>query len=96
MIYGKTYGTYIHIDTAHVLLNQHVFSLFCSHCVPQDGWTALMLAIFWRHTDVVHALLSGGAQPDLQNKVSTAHIEMPTLLQPCNLASQFKHSKEMQ
>jgi len=55
-----------------------------------------MLAIFWRHTDVVHALLSGGAQLDLQNKVSTAHIEMPTLLQPCNLASQFKHSQEMQ
>jgi len=48
------------------------------------------------HTDVVHALLSGGARVDLQDEVSTAHIEMPTLLQPCNLASQFKHSQVMQ
>jgi len=55
-----------------------------------------MLASFSCHTDVVRALLSGGAQPDLQNKVSTAHIEMPTLLQLCNLASQFKHSQVMQ
>jgi len=44
------------------------------------------------HTDVVCALLSGGARVDLQDEVSTAHIEMPTLLQLCNLASQFKHS----
>ena len=53
--------------------------------------TALMRASFWGHTDVVHALLSGGAQADLQDEVGTAHIEMPTFLQPCNLASQFKH-----
>ena len=58
--------------------------------------TALMWASYRGHTDVVHALLSGGARVDLQNKVSTAHIEMPTLLQPCNLASQFNHSQVMQ
>ena len=68
-----------------------MLSLFYSHCVPQHGRTALMWASSNGHTDVVHALLSGGAQADLQDEVGTAHIEMPTLLQPCNLASQFKH-----
>ena len=51
-----------------------MLSLFYSHCVPQDGWTALMEASFSGHTDVVHALLSGGAQPDLQYKVSTVYL----------------------
>ena len=46
-----------------------MLSLFHSHCVPQNGWTALMLASSSGHTDVVHALLSGGAQPDLQDEV---------------------------
>jgi len=57
-----------------VHIHQHVLSLFCSHCVPQDGMTALMWASFHGHTDVVHALLSGGAQPDLQDKVSTVYL----------------------
>ena len=51
-----------------------MLSLFCSHCVPQNGKTALMAASFSGHTDVVHALLSGGAQVDLQSKVSTVYL----------------------
>ena len=53
-----------------------VFSMFItcdstvlSHCVPQDGWTALGLASDNGHTDVVQLLLSSGAQVDLQDKV---------------------------
>ena len=82
--YRKCTSSIVHI-------HQHVLSLFCSHCVPQDGMTDLMWASWGGHTDVVHALLSGGAQADLQDEVGTAHIEMPTFLQPCNLASQLKH-----
>jgi len=51
-----------------------VLSLFYSHCVPQNGMTALMWASFHGHTDVVHALLSGGAQVDLQDKMSTVYL----------------------
>ena len=40
-----------------------------SHSVPQDGWTALMLASDSGHTDVVQLLLSSGAQVDLQDGV---------------------------
>ena len=39
------------------------------HSVPQDGWTALMLASDSGHTDVVQLLLSSGAQVDLQDEV---------------------------
>ena len=51
-----------------------MLSLFCSHCVSQNGWTALMEASSSGHTDVVHALLSGGAQVDLQRGVSTVYL----------------------
>ena len=37
--------------------------------VPQDGWTALMMASLEGYPDVVRVLLSAGAQVDLQNKV---------------------------
>ena len=37
--------------------------------VPQDGWSALMLASDSGHTDVVQLLLCSGAKVDLQNKV---------------------------
>ena len=43
------------------------------HCVPQDGWTALMCASNKGHTDVVQLLLSSGAQVDLQSKVRHKH-----------------------
>ena len=54
-------------------LQQVYTSIFCfhilSHSIPQDGWTALMLASDSGHTDVVQLLLSSGAQVDLQDKV---------------------------
>ena len=39
------------------------------HSIPQDGWTALMLASDSGHTDVVQLLLSSGTQVDLQDEV---------------------------
>ena len=46
-----------------------VIVLFLSHCVPQDGWSALMCASVNGHTDVVKHLLSSGPQVDLKNEV---------------------------
>jgi len=43
-----------------VHIHQHVFSMFYSHCVPRYGGTASW-ASDRGHTDVVHALVSGGA-----------------------------------
>ena len=40
-----------------------------SHCVPQDGLTALIRASLEGYPDVVRVLLSAGAQVDLQNEV---------------------------
>ena len=40
-----------------------------SHCVPQDGRTALMVASVQGRTEIIRELLSGGAQVDLQDKV---------------------------
>ena len=40
-----------------------------SHCVPQNGMTALMMASAYGKTEVVQELLSGGAQVDLQDEV---------------------------
>ena len=37
--------------------------------IPQDGWSALMLASDSGHTEVVQLLLSSGAKVDLQSKV---------------------------
>ena len=51
----------------------HCDSTVLSHCVPQDGKTALMYASYTGHTDVVPLLLSSGAQVDLQDKVRHKH-----------------------
>ena len=40
-----------------------------SHCAPQSGMTALIVASLNGETEVVRELLSGGAKVDLQNKV---------------------------
>ena len=40
-----------------------------SHCVPQDGMTALILASVYGESEVVQELLSGGAQVDLLTQV---------------------------
>ena len=40
-----------------------------SHCVPQRGLTALIVASVNGETEVVRQLLSGGAQVDLQDEV---------------------------
>ena len=40
-----------------------------SHCVPQDGCSALMGASLDGKTEVVRELLFAGAQVDLQDKV---------------------------
>ena len=47
------------------LLGNTIFS----HCVTQDGFTALMGASKGGHTDVVQLLLSSGSKVDLLNKV---------------------------
>ena len=40
-----------------------------SHCVPQNGYSALIWASLDGRTEVVQELLSGGAQVDLQTEV---------------------------
>ena len=50
-------------------IHQHVLLLFCSHCVPQDGITALMLASYLGRTDNVRVLVTAGVQVDLQDEV---------------------------
>jgi hypothetical protein len=35
----------------------------------QDGWTALALAAYHGHTQIVHILLNAGASPDVQGQV---------------------------
>ena len=40
-----------------------------SHCVPQNGDSALIWASLTGKSEVVQELLSGGAQVDLQDKV---------------------------
>ena len=60
----------VSITAIHLLpCLERVLLLFCSHCVPQYGNTALMEASGSGCTDSVHVLLSAGAQVDLQNKV---------------------------
>ena len=44
-----------------------------SHCVPQNGLTALMWASYSGHTAVVQLLLTSGAQVNLQSKVRHKH-----------------------
>ena len=40
-----------------------------SHCVPQNGYSALIWASRFGESEVVLELLSAGAQVDLQDKV---------------------------
>ena len=40
-----------------------------SHCVPQNGDTALMEASYNGNADVVRELITGGAQVDLRDEV---------------------------
>ena len=47
----------------------HCDSNVLSHCVPQNGLTALMWASGKGHTGVVQLLLTSGAQVDLQDQV---------------------------
>ena len=47
--------------------------------VPQDGLTALILAIKEGHTETVRALLAAGADVNLQEEVNK-----------CNYANQFQ------
>ena len=39
------------------------------HCIPQDSWTALMLASFFGHQKVVDLLINAGAAVDVQDEV---------------------------
>ena len=59
---------YIHLPQLSVPIFITVVVPFVSF-LPQDGWTALMLASDSGHTDIVQLLLSSGAKVDLQNKV---------------------------
>jgi len=54
-----------------LLLSVYSKDLSRSHSTIQDGWTALKQASFSGHKKVVELLLGAGANPDLQNKVST-------------------------
>ena len=70
--------SYYNIDTisyqgvllpAVILELSHVVAL--THSTIQDGWTALKQASNRGHHKVVKVLLGAGANPNLQNKVST-------------------------
>ena len=58
-----------------------------SHCVPQDGGTALMWASVMGHTDTVRALLSAGAQADLQDEVSIVFVPYHRKILPSRMCS---------
>ena len=60
-------------------LVHHCDSTVLSHCVPQNGVTALMCASVSGHTYVVQLLLSEGAKVDLQSKVRH-NINMTAML----------------
>ena len=76
--------SYCNIDTisyqgvlllAVVLEPSHVVAL--THSTIQDGWTALKQASFRGHHKVVEVLLRSGANPNLQDKVSTGQNRIP-------------------
>ena len=52
-----------------LLKPSHVVAL--THSTVQNGWTALEQASISGHNKVVEVLLGAGANPNLQNKVST-------------------------
>ena len=49
-----------------------------SHSTMQNGWTALKQASFRGHHKIVEVLLGAGANPNLQNKVSTGQNRIPS------------------
>ena len=68
----------LRISSHGVNFSLSMFITYCdstvlSHCVPQDGVTALMLASYSGGTYVVQLLLSSGAKVDLQDKVRHKH-----------------------
>ena len=54
-----------------VLLLYEPILVCVAHSTIQDNWTALKQASFLSHQKVVELLLQAGANPDLQDKVST-------------------------
>ena len=65
----------------------HCDSSVLSHCVPQDGVTALMCASGNGHTDIVQLLLSEGAKVDLEIKVR--HNIILTVMSLCSADTIF-------
>jgi len=59
----------VHIQLLPCSYSSTYVALFCSHLVPQDGWTALMYASQKGHTDAARTLVSTGARVDLQDEV---------------------------
>ena len=77
--------SYCNIDTisyqgvlipAVILEPSHVVAL--THSTIQDGWTALQLASNRGHQKVVEVLLGAGANPNIQDKVSTGQNRIPS------------------
>jgi len=64
-------------------MHQHVLSLFCCHCVPQDGMTALMWASWEDHSDAARILVSAGAKVDLQEEVRCSICVLQTPWTAC-------------
>ena len=60
--------TGIHLSSC-LCVTSHVIVTVLSHCVAQNGDTALIWASYRGHTGIIRELLSGGAQVDLQDKV---------------------------
>jgi len=56
------------VVVVHALIHIHQYYMPLFH-FPQYGMTALMCASSSGNTDTVHALVSAGAQVDLQNEV---------------------------
>ena len=52
---------------------------------PQYGGTALMLASYHGRTDTVRALLSAGAQADLQDEVSIVFVSYHRKIHPSRI-----------
>ena len=76
--------SYCNIDTMlyqDVLLSaepSHVVAL--THSTVQNGWTALEQASIRGHHLIVEVLLGAGANPNLQNRVSTGQNRIHALI----------------
>ena len=78
--------TEYYFQEQHIVCNNETrpqFHLFSSLLLPQRGQTALMRASQNGHYNVVEKLLSAGAQPDIQDKV-TLLVTMVMLIQVPN------------